>query len=464
MTILTKAVKHIHCIGIGGIGVSGIAEILLAKGYQVSGSDLNPSAILDRLSKLGATIIIGHEASNIEGADVVVYSSAVSEDNPEFQQAQSTGVPLVKRGAMLADLFNVAYGIAVAGTHGKTTTSSILSYVLDANQCEPTFVVGGILNHCGSSAKLGRSNYFIVESDESDASFLYLKPRVVIVTNIDADHMGTYQNDFNILKKAFVDFINSVPNDGLAILCSDDPVIASILPDITAPFMTYGYNSNSDIQIANAEQNGLHIEFDYQDKECSEKVALNMPGRHNALNSVGVIAAAKFLGLDYERVFSALAKFPGVGRRFNVHGEIKAGDGYALLFDDYGHHPSEIKTTLAAAQSAWPDRRIVLVFQPHRYTRTKDLMSDFAAVLADAQVLILLDIYAASELPINGITGEALSKEVALQNKVTPFYVSQLEDLPERLKLILHPNDIVLFQGAGSVGPYAATVKKLLSD
>lgn len=451
-------IKHIYCSGIGGIGVSGLAELLLARGYVVSGSDVQQTQITERLARLGASIHYQQAETNVQGADAFVYSSAITPDNPEYLAAKQAGIPMIRRGELMADLFHQAIGIAVAGTHGKTTTSSMAAYALQALELDPSYIIGGIINGTNSPVHQGEGQLMVVEADESDATFLHLRPRYAIVTNIDADHLTTYNNDFAKLKEAFIDFINSVEPEGCAIVCMDDPVIQDILPYITARVVTYGFNEAADICAQDFCQQGVSTQVSvcYADGELFKGANIQLPGQHNLLNALAVAALAEQLAVQRQQVWQALNDFPGVGRRFYAHGSVKVGDGQALVFDDYGHHPQEIKATLQAARGAWPDRRIVMVFQPHRYTRTRDLLQEFACVLADSDVLVLTDIYSAGEKAIAGINGETLLNAITQCGKVVPNYVADTAQLPATLKAILKPNDIVLFQGAGSIGLLAA--------
>lgn len=457
-----RAIKRIHCIGIGGIGVSGLAEILLQKGYQLSGSDVCNNKNVERLKSLGVTIYQDHQESHIDQADLVIYSSAIRQDNPEFVAARARRIPLIQRGKILAEFFNDAFGIAFAGTHGKTTTSALAGYLLSECGLDPTFIIGGVLNHIQKPAHLGFGKYFIAEVDESDASFLYIKPKIAIVTNVDSDHLGAYNDDIMKLKSSFVEFLSHIPDDGVAILCVDDPHVRSLLPEISSQKMTYGFSEDADIRIRSFSQQGLMSYFYIERSNHVNPlyVKLNLAGRHNASNAAGVVALADFVDLPDKDILRALRKFPGVGRRFFYHGEMKVRDGKALLFEDYGHHPNEIKATLEAARAVWPDRRLILVFQPHRYSRTKDLLSEFANVLsgADINLLLLLEVYSAGEDKIVGGDGVALLHAIIDCGKIQPIFVSRLNKLSNVLHDIAQANDVIFFLGAGSIGPYAQTL------
>lgn len=459
-------IKHIHCMGIGGVGVSGIAEILLQKGYKITGSDITMSPALERLRQLGAEIIIGHKAKNVATADAVIFSSAINKNNPEFMFAKTRNIPVVQRGKILAELMQATTGIAVAGTHGKTTTSCLLAHCFLQNAVDVTYVVGGVINQHEGTAHLGTSDYFIAEADESDASFLYLQPKYAIVTNIEADHLEAYQGSFNKLKKAFIDFLNNLPKNGVAILCIDDAVVRDILPMLICRTITYGFSEDAAVRAHSFQQQGLHsmAEVVRYNRTQPLTLKLNLPGRHNMLNALSIIALATALKLPDDGLLNALQNFPGVLRRFYAHGEISVSGGKALLFEDYGHHPSEIKVTLEAAREAWPNRRIVLVFQPHRYTRTKFLMQDFAQTLRQSDLLFLLDVYSAGENKIDGADSVILQRLIAEYGEIKPILVPKLDDLPPKLKKWLKADDVVIFQGAGSIGPYAHQVVRLFND
>lgn len=454
---------HIHFVGIGGAGMSGIAEVLLNLGYQVSGSDRAGNSSTQRLTELGAIIYFGHAPENIHGSDVVVYSTVIPDINPELVAARTQRIPVIRRAEMLAELMRFQYGIAIAGTHGKTTTTSLVASLLSEGGLDPTYVIGGKLNSSGTHARLGTSHYFVAEADESDASFLHLQPSVAVVTNIDADHMETYHGDFAKLRLAFLEFLHHLPFYGLAIVCSDDPVIAGMLNDISRPLLTYGFNAQAHYCATNMTQVGTRCHFTVKRPEPYPPIdiTLNMPGRHNVLNALAAIAIATEHGVDEGAITRALSQFAGVGRRLQQHGEFALPTGKALLIDDYGHHPREIEVTLAAIRAAWPDKRLVVVYQPHRYSRTAALWGDFAAVLATADVLFLMDIYPANEAPIAGIDSQRLLESIATKTENPLVHVAQGEDLLPLLLEQLHDNDVVLLQGAGDIG---AMVGKLAAQ
>jgi UDP-N-acetylmuramate--alanine ligase len=452
-------VKRVHFVGIGGSGMCGIAEVLANLEFSVSGSDLRESAVTRRLQSLGIAVHIGHRAEWIQGADVVVVSSAVDETNPEVAAARAAHVPVIPRAEMLGELMRLQRGIAVAGTHGKTTTTSLLASCLAEGGLDPTFVIGGRLNSAGTNARLGRGQYLVAEADESDASFLHLQPFMAVVTNIDADHMATYGGDFARLKQTFVDFLHNLPFYGLAVLCADDPVVRDILPRVHKPVRTYAIESIADWRALDVRQQGLamHFRVQFQGRDFGA-FALNHPGRHNVLNSLAAIAIAHQLGVKPEAMARALAQFSGIGRRFQRMGDVAWGGGTVSLIDDYGHHPREIAATVAAARAAWPERRLVVVFQPHRYTRTHDLFEDFAAVLAELEVLVLTEVYGAGEKPISGADGRALARAIRARGKSEPVFLAELGTLAAVLGDLLQPGDVVLTMGAGSIGAAAAAL------
>lgn len=465
-----RRIKRIHFVGIGGAGMCGIAEVLLTQGYAVSGSDLKASGNTERLKKLGAIIFIGHEAGNVSAADVVVVSTAVEHNNPEIMDARERRVPVVRRAEMLAELMRYRHGIAIAGAHGKTTTTSLIASVLAEAGLDPTFVVGGLVNNFGTNARMGESRYLVAEADESDASFLHLQPMVSVVTNIDADHMSTYDGDFNKLKKTYLEFLHNLPFYGLAVVCIDDPVIREILPQISRPIQTYGFADDADFRITRYEVGFLHSLFTLQrpDGKAPLDVKINMPGMHNVLNAAAACAVATDEGVNDDAIVRALAKFQGVGRRFQLQGEFpipvgkggEANGGSALLVDDYGHHPTEVAATIKAARESWPDRRLVMIFQPHRYTRTRDLYEDFAAVLSKVDVLILLDVYSAGEDPIAGADGRSLARSIRSRGHVDPIFVEEPKGVALVLKDVVRADDIVITQGAGNVGALAQELAK----
>jgi len=448
-------VRHVHFVGIGGAGMSGIAEVLLNLGYAVSGSDLGDGPVTQRLAAMGARVFQGHAAEHVLGADVLVTSTAVGEDNPEVAAARAAHVPVVARAMMLAELMRFKQGIAVAGTHGKTTTTSLIASVLGEAGLDPTFVIGGKLLSAGANARLGKSEWLVAEADESDASFLYLNPVVSVVTNIDQDHMETYGHDYERLKDAFVEFLHHLPFWGMAVLCADDPGVRAILPRITRPVMTYGFDDDCAIQAVDLENDDGRMRFTaLRNGERSPiQVTLNLPGRHNVLNALAAIAVAWELQVPDPAVRQALGGFSGVGRRFQRHGEVRLADGRRFtLVDDYGHHPVEMAATLAAARGAFPGRRLVLVFQPHRYTRTRDLFEDFVQVLSQADCLLLGEVYAAGEAPIVAADGRSLARAIRVAGRVEPVFVGDLGEAPELLREQVRDGDVVLTMGAGSVG------------
>ena len=452
-----RRIKCIHFVGIGGAGMCGIAEVLLNQGYKITGSDLNKSATTDRLAKMGARIFIGHEAKNVSKADVVVYSSAIDWRNPEIKAAKRDSKPLIARAEMLAELMRYRHSIAIAGTHGKTTTTSIVASVLAAGGLDPTFVIGGLLNSAGTNARLGESRYLVAEADESDASFMHLQPMVAVVTNIEADHMGTYEGDFDRLKKYFIDFLHNLPFYGLAVLCIDDPAVREILPAISRPVITYGFSKDADYRIVEHSQERGSIAFAIQrpGKKRPLKLTLNMPGRHNALNATAAVAIATDEGIADKAIREGIKSFSGVGRRFDVQGEFEHDGGTVMLIDDYGHHPTEVAATMKALREGWPENRLVMIYQPHRYSRTKDLYEDFVDVLTGADVLLLLEVYSAGEKKIPGADSRSLCRSIRLRGKVDPVYVQNESEVRAILSDLLRPGDIVLTQGAGSVGGLA---------
>jgi UDP-N-acetylmuramate--alanine ligase len=453
-------IKRVHFIGVGGVGMAGIAEVLLSEGYKVSGSDLNEGSLTRRLRSLGAEIFIGHAAENIAGADVIVRSSAVDMHNVEMLAAQKALIPIVQRAEMLGELMRFRYGIAIAGTHGKTTTTSLVTSIFAEEGLDPTFVIGGRLNSLGANAHLGRGRYLIAEADESDASFLNLKPMVSIITNIDADHMGTYNNDFSELRDAFLQFLQLLPFYGLAVLCTDDNVVRDLVGEMTRPFITYGMNAEADFRAADISQTGTITHFTAFRPEGlpSLEITLNLPGKHNVLNALAAIAVATEFKVSDRAIVSALKKFAGIGRRFQNYGDFALQKGIVTLIDDYGHHPREVDVTFQAARESWPDRRIVMVFQPHRYTRTRDLFNDFCMVLSKPDELLLLDVYAAGEDYIPGADGKALAHAITEHGQIKPHFIEKHEDLTDMLQQVLRPGDIVLMQGAGNIGALAASL------
>lgn len=448
-------VKHIHFVGIGGAGMCGIAEMLYNEGYSISGSDVNESNVVKQLRKLGIDVYVGHNATNIAQADVLVQSTAIRDDNVEIIAAQEKNIPILPRAAMLAELMRFRHGIAIAGTHGKTTTTSIVAHLLTQGGLDPSYVVGGKVNSSGKNAKLGTSAYCVVEADESDASFLFLKPMMAVVTNIDKDHMDTYQGDVQKLRDTFVEFLHHLPFYGLAVLCIDDQEIRSIISSVQRPIYTYGFGEDADYQAVNWSQDGIISKFTVKRPKPhkSLNIKLNWPGKHNVLNSLAAIAIATELGVSDDDIVSGLASFAGVGRRFQMLGERKFKNGNAMIIDDYGHHPKEIKATIEAFRAAWPTKRLIHVFQPHRYTRTRDLFSDFVDVLKMSDQLLLLDVYAAGEKPIDGIASKYLVKELNAEDNNAALICEKT--LVEKLDNLVKDGDVILLQGAGSVGQMA---------
>ena len=472
-----RRIHNVHFVGIGGSGMSGIAEVMLSLGYAVQGSDLKSNKQTKRLEGLGATVFIGHAANNIRDADAVVVSSAVDETNPEVAAAREQRMPVVRRAEMLAELMRFRYSIAVAGTHGKTTTTSLIASVLAEGGLDPTFVIGGRLKSADANARLGESDYLVAEADESDASFVHLKPMLAVVTNIDADHMSTYDGDIEKLKAGFIEFLHNLPFYGLAVVCTDDPGVNEVLGDIGRSVTTYGTNEEADIRAVNIEFNENVTEFDVVRSGKVEKtlgdtqsvyqvmrVKLRLPGMHNVRNSLAAIAVADELQIGDAAVMAALEKFEGIDRRFQSLGEVRIRGGKVMLVDDYGHHPTEVAATLAAAKAGYPERRVVLVFQPHRYSRTRDLMDDFASVLSEADALVLLDVYAAGEDPIPGADGRSMARAVRTRGSVEPVFVEHLEDLAGVLQGVLADGDLVLTMGAGDIGAYAHSLPELLAN
>ncbi len=460
-----RRVRRIHFVGIGGAGMGGIAEVLANEGYEITGSDIAHNAVTARLLGLGATVMIGHAEANVTGASVVVVSTAIDRSNPEIVAAKEQRIPVVRRAEMLAELRRYRHGVAVAGTHGKTTTTSLTATLLSAGGLDPTFVIGGLLNSAGTNAKLGSSRYLVAEADESDASFLHLQPMVAIVTNIEADHMDTYEGDFAKLKDTFVEFLHNLPFYGLAVLCIDDEVVRELLPRVARPLRTYGFSEDADIRASQFVQQGHKSRFTVEIRDqVPFEVELNLPGRHNVLNALAAIAVALDDGVPQAVIVDALAKFEGIGRRFQHHGEFAIGDGSAMLVDDYGHHPSELQVTINAARQGWPERRLLMIFQPHRYTRTRDLYEDFAEVLSQVDCLILLDVYAAGEAPIPGADSRALCRTIRQRSDLEPIFVSTPEQVPAVLASVAAAGDLILTQGAGNVGALARTLAEYQLD
>ncbi|MCH8620207.1 UDP-N-acetylmuramate--L-alanine ligase [Undibacterium sp. TS12] len=451
-------VKHIHFVGIGGSGMSGIAEVLLNLGYTISGSDLGSNAASKRLAQLGAKVMLGHAAENIDGADAVVTSTAVKGDNPEVIAARARHIPIVPRAMMLAELMRLKSGIAIAGTHGKTTTTSLVASVLAQGGLDPTFVIGGLLNSAGANAKLGSGDFIVAEADESDASFLNLLPVIEVITNIDADHMETYGHDFARLKQAFIEFTQRLPFYGVAVLCLDDANVREIMPFVSKPIVTYGFHEDADVRAIDATASSGKMHFTVvQDGYENMQVSLNQPGMHNVQNACAAIAIAREVGVSDEATQKALSEFNGVGRRFTRYGEIAlAAGGTFALVDDYGHHPVEMAATLAAARGAYPGRRLVLAFQPHRYTRTRDLFEDFVRVISSADAVVLAEVYAAGEAPILAADGRSMARALRVMGKVEPVFVEDMQEMTESILRVLKDGDVVIVMGAGSINAVPA--------
>ncbi len=458
-----RRTRHIHFVGIGGAGMSGIAEVLLNQGYTVTGSDLNSSNSTQRLQKLGASIMRGHHADNIIGADVVVISSAIPENNLEVLAAKLAHIPVVPRAEMLGELMRFRYGIAISGTHGKTTTTSLIASIFAEADLDPTFIIGGLLNSAGTNARLGKGEHLIAEADESDASFLHLLPMVTVVTNIDRDHMATYDGDFSLLCDTFLNFIHRLPFYGLVVACIDDPTIKELLANFNRPVLTYGFSEEADVQITEYKPHKQMSKFEIFHKPRGEhfKFTLNLPGRHNALNATAALIVALEENISTEAITKAFSGFSGIGRRFQTTENFQWNNHTFTVIDDYGHHPQEIRATLEAIQGAWPDKRVVMVFQPHRYSRTQDLFEDFVAVLSTVNELVLLEVYSAGEPEIPGADSRALSASIRRFGEVDPIFVPEKQELFDTLKKVVKDGDILLFQGAGDVGRLAA---QLLSE
>tara|TARA_R110002096_G_scaffold116164_3_gene251751 strand:- start:9187 stop:10611 length:1425 start_codon:yes stop_codon:yes gene_type:complete len=466
---MIQRMRRIHCVhfvGIGGSGMSGIAEVMLSLGYAVQGSDIKPNKQTKRLERQGATVFIGHAADNILDADAVVVSSAVDETNPEVASARERLMPVVSRAEMLAELMRFRYSIAVAGTHGKTTTTSLVASVLAEGGLDPTFVIGGRLKSADANARLGEGDYLVAEADESDASFVHLKPMLAIVTNIDADHMSTYDGDIEKLKGSFIEFLHNLPFYGLAVVCIDDQGINDVLGEIGRSVTTYGTHDAADVRASNIVFSEAATEFDVHrnGNENPLHIRLQLPGMHNVRNSLAAIAVADELQISDAVVVRALQEFEGIDRRFQRLGDIRTAAGTVMLVDDYGHHPTEVGATLAAARAGWPERRVVLVFQPHRYSRTRDLLDDFATVLSAADVLVVLEVYAAGEEPIAGADGRAIARAVRSRGSLEPVFVETLDGLQPVLLDLLEDGDLVLTMGAGDIGAYASELPGLLAS
>ncbi len=455
-------IRRLHFIGIGGAGMSGIAEIMLDLGYEVSGSDKRANEATRRLVNLGAQVFIGHTAEQILGVDAVVVSSAIDEANPEIAAARSSRVPVVRRAEMLAELMRFYYGVAVAGTHGKTTTTSLVASVLAEGGLDPTFIIGGRLNSAGANARLGSHHFLVAEADESDASFLYLQPMLSVITNIDADHMVTYGNDFGRLRNTFMEFLHHLPFYGLAVLCIDDEEVRALVPQVPRPVRTYGTRPEADVRADQVRQQGLRMFFEVHHSGGSFPVELNLPGRHNVLNALAAICVGLELGVPEDAIRRALAGFQGIDRRFVVSQVQDADERDLVLIDDYGHHPREVAATLEAARQGWPGRRLVLVFQPHRYSRTQEQFDDFVQVLSGVDRLVLCEVYPAGEAPIPGADGRALSRAIRARAQVDPVFCQDLDEVPRVLANLLGDGDLVLLSGAGDIGGLAARLPEML--
>lgn len=452
-------IKTIHFIGIGGVGMAGIAEVLLNEGYAVSGSDLNSNNLTKRLETLGAKICKGHERSNVENIDVVVVSSAINTENPEIQAANDARIPVIRRAEMLAELMRFRHGVAISGTHGKTTTTSLTATIFAEGQLDPTFVIGGRLNSANSNARLGNSRYLIAEADESDASFLHLQPMVAVVTNIEPDHMETYGGDFSKMEDTYIEFLHNLPFYGMAILCIDDENIQRLLPRVGRKYITYGFSENADVRATEVVLGLNKCDFNVHiEGKGSFPITLNLAGKHNILNTLAAIAVAAEEGVPEQAIRRALLNFEGIGRRFEILGEFNTDKGDMLLVDDYGHHPTEVEATIAVARNNWPDRRLVMAYQPHRYTRTKDLYEDFVRVLSSVDCLLLLEVYSAGELAIEGADSKSLCRSIRQRGAIDPVYIEKVADLPSVLADVLKAGDVVLTQGAGNIGALARKI------
>ena len=456
-----RKVRHIHFIGIGGAGMGGIAEVLANEGYEISGSDLAPNVVTQQLVALGATVYFNHRPENIRGASVVVVSTAISAENPEIIAAREARIPVIRRAEMLAELMRYRHGVAIAGTHGKTTTTAMISNIYAQAGLDPTFVNGWLVKSAGTHARLGCSRYLIAEADESDASFLHLQPMVAVVTNIEADHMDTYHGNFDNLKETFITFLHNLPFYGRAVMCLDDDVIRSIIPKVGRYITTYGFSEDADVRITHYEQKGAQGFFTISREGMPDlQVVLNAPGRHNALNATAAVAVATEEGIADEHILAALLNFQGTGRRFDFLGNyglehVNGQEGEVMLVDDYGHHPTEVDATIKAARAGWPDKRLVMIFQPHRYTRTRDLYEDFATVLNQVDILLLTDVYSAGEAPIAGADSRSLCRTIRQRGKLDPIWVSDVTNISSILAGVLTDNDLVLVQGAGNIGKIA---------
>jgi len=457
-----RRVKCIHFVGIGGAGMGGIAEVLLNEGYQITGSDIGENQVVKRLRDLGAKITVGHHQDNINGASVIVVSTAINADNPELIEAAKLRIPVVRRAEMLAELMRFRHGVAIAGTHGKTTTTSLIASIFAEGHLDPTFVIGGLLNSAGTNARLGTSRYLIAEADESDASFLHLQPMVAVVTNIDEDHMETYQGDFEKLKDTYIEFLHNLPFYGLAVVCIDNPVVRELLPRIGRQVITYGFSTDADVVATNFRQNGGVSYFTVERAGSADlELSVNLPGQHNVLNALASIAVATDEGVNDDAIVNALGSFAGIGRRFEQLANLQTMQGKMRLVDDYGHHPREVEATIKAMRNGWPDKRLVMIFQPHRYSRTRDLYEDFVEVLSQVDCLILLDVYAAGESVISAADSKSLTRSIRQRGQIEPIYVGDTAQLSEILEAQLQDGDMVLTQGAGNIG---AIARQLAAD
>ncbi len=455
-----RRIKRIHFVGIGGAGMCGIAEVLMNQGYEISGSDLAASVVTERLKAYGAKIFIGHSETQVREVDVVVVSSAIADGNPEVDAAHDNRIPVVRRAEMLGELMRYRHGIAVAGTHGKTTTTSLIASIFAQAKLDPTFIIGGLLNSAESNGQLGTSRYIIAEADESDASFLHLQPMVTVLTNIDRDHLSYYEGSFEKLQNAFIEFIHNLPFYGLLVACIDDPVVKSILPQVQRALLTYGFDDMADVQAYDLEQ--LEVTSGFKVRRAGSprdiKISIQLPGRHNALNALAAIAIASDEGISDADIKKGLASFQGVGRRFEVHGKFSIADGDFLLVDDYGHHPTEVRATIDAVRSGWPGNRLIMVYQPHRYTRTLEMFDQFVDVLSRVDHLILTEVYSAGEKKIAGATGKDIYQKLVMEDRVAVDYIDKIEDIPAHLSEIICPGDLVLTQGAGETAKLAQTL------
>lgn len=449
-----RRIRRLHFVGIGGAGMSGIAEVLMNQGYEITGSDLSASVVTERLESLGAKVTIGHAANNVEGANVVVVSSAIDKNNPEIEAAVSQRVPIIRRAEMLAELMRYRHAIVIAGTHGKTTTTSLVATLLAQGNLDPTYVIGGILNGAGTNAKLGASHIIVAEADESDASFLHLQPLVAVVTNVDEDHMVTYSGDFEKLKQTFIEFLHNLPFYGLAVVCIDDPVIQELLPKISRPVITYGQSHFADFCIKDVEQEGMVTRFKLKRPDRKEllDLTLNMPGIHNVLNATAAIAVATDEGISDDDIVEGIAGFKGVGRRFDIKEPLAINGGKVMLVDDYGHHPTEVAANIRAIREGWPEKRLVMIYQPHRYSRTHDLYDAFVDVLSEVDLLLLLEVYSAGEAPIQGADSRSLCRSIRQRGQLDPVFVKDQSEIKRVLSDLLIDDDILLTQGAGSIG------------